>query len=150
MKIIIDTREKNPIDLEFAEFPYITSIERRKLNVGDYACQFENGFEVPAYFERKSIPDLFGTMGKNYKRFKREIMRAKEHKHKLILLIEGTMTKVKSGCERSTLDGISIIRKLMTLQVKYDLDFQFMKNREEMAEYIYEYFCSIGRMKGKK
>ena len=148
MRIIIDTREQ--LDLDFAQHEYVIVTARRKLDVGDYGCIFEDGYEVPAYFERKSIPDLFGTMGKGYTRFKKEIQRARDSKVKLILLIEGSMSKVKRGTRHSTLTGLSVIRKLMTLQIKYDLDFQFMSGREEMSEFIYEYYCSIGRLKGKK
>jgi len=127
--ILIDSREQRPLEFNH---PY------------------KDGFRPPIVFERKSIPDLFGTMGKGYKRFRREIDRALEMDVKLVILVEGGMSRVLKGHRHSQMAGISILRKMLTLWIKYGLDFHFLKDRDEMALFISEYFCSIGRMKGNR
>jgi len=143
LKIIIDTREQKPLD-----FPYgfVSGTLRAKLDVGDYACAFENGYLPKVVFERKSISDLFGTMGKGYERFKKEIELAKELDIRLILIVDKPLTTVLKGYEKSDILGVSIVKKLFTLWIKYDLTPVFCKDREESARYIYEFFCAIGRL----
>jgi ERCC4-type nuclease len=94
MKIIVDTREQLPLEFQHH---YITEVINTKLEVGDYGCQLENGYRIPICFERKSISDLFGTLSAGYKRFKKEILRAKEAKVVLVIIIEGTLLKSSKG-----------------------------------------------------
>lgn len=142
MIILIDSREGLPIEFKHE---YITGVKIQKLEVGDYCCLYKNGSIPNIIFERKSIPDLFGTLGKGYKRFKKELVRAEELNIKLILIIEGSFSKVLNGFERSSLSGESIIKKLFTLWVRYNLIPVFAKNREEVGQIITEYYLAIGR-----
>ena len=124
-----------------------------KLNVGDYGMQFEDGHKPPVFFERKSIPDLFGTLGGGYSRFKREIIRAQDSKVSLIVLIEGSFSKVLKGAEYSKMSGISVMRRLFTIWVRYGVSFVCLNSRTEMAQYIMEAYYCMGkeyiRKKGK-
>ena len=147
MKIIIDSREQSELTFDF---PFVTEIMRMKLEVGDYGCQYEDGYVAPVVFERKSIPDLFGTLGKGHDRFDREIARAKDMDIKLILIIEGTLTKVLKGYEHSTISGISIAMTVFSLWLRYGLTPVWCKDRIEMQIFIYNYFAALGRMKGRK
>jgi len=147
MKIVIDTREQLPLKFNH---PYITEIINTKLIIGDYSCILENGVIIPYYFERKSMGDLFGTMGKGYKRFKKEMIRAQENNIKLILIIEGSLLKVLKGSPHSTIEGIIIVKKLFTLWIRYGLISIFCKDREEMSEFIIQYFMAYGREKIRK
>jgi ERCC4-type nuclease len=148
MILRIDTREQAPLD--FSQHEYVDTTKRCTLTVGDYACTFTDGYEPPLVFERKSIPDLFSTLTKGHERFKRELARADMAQVRLELVIEGTLSKVLKGTKHSRIAGITIIRKLMTMRFKYGLTPVFCKDREEMATYIYESYCAIGRLKGKK
>jgi ERCC4-type nuclease len=142
MKIIVDTREQLP--LEFTHL-YITEILRRKCEVGDYGCLFEDGAIVPVYFERKSVPDLFSTLSQGYTRFKKEILRAKENKLLLIIIIEGTLTRVIKGVDESQRSGDEVCQQLFTLLIRYRLPFICCKDREEMSRYITEFYLAYGR-----
>jgi len=142
LEIFIDTRESAPLSFKNE---YITKVVRRKLSVGDYGCVFKDGYEVPVFFERKALGDLFSTLGTGYKRFKREILRSHESKKTLILIIEGSLFKVLAGYEYSNLTGLSIIRKLFTLWVRYGVMPVFCNSREEMAEYITQFYISAGK-----
>ena len=143
IKILTDTREQ--IRLQFSH-PYIEEIKVEKLLCGDYGCEFKDGHRPPFYFERKgSLSDLYGTLGKGYPRFRKELIRARENKIKLILIIEGSLTKVLGGYERSMIDGFSIIKKIFTLWIRYGLYPVFCKNEEEMTRFITEFYLAYGR-----
>lgn len=76
--VIIDTREKKPLKINFPSI-----IE--KLDYGDY---YFTGNEYKTYIERKSLSDLIGTLTTNLERFEREIGRAAQDKANLIVLVE--------------------------------------------------------------
>jgi ERCC4-type nuclease len=141
LNLIIDTREQLP--LEFCGVLF-GEIKRAKLDVGDYGATWHNA-PIPIYFERKSIGDLFGTMTNGYERFKKEMARAKESGVKLVLLIEASMREVAKGYEHSKFEGSSMIKKLHTLHVRYDLEFHYMNDRGEMARFIAEEYQAIAR-----
>ena len=140
----MDSREQLP--LTFLH-PFVTEVETMKLDCGDYACQYKNSYIPSIRFERKGIGDLFGTLSnkENYERFKREIQRAKDFDVKIIILIEGTLTKVLKGYEHSQREPDSIVKQLFTLWTKYDVMPVFCKDREEMSRYIIEFYTAIGR-----
>ena len=138
--------------------------------MGDYSCEFIDGSVPPVVFERKSITDLFGTLGDGYERFKRELFRAKENGTKIILIIEGHIPKVLAGNPYSTKKvkikgktrivklnmaerkkhGKAKFRQILTLSLKYGLNHIFCKDRDEMSMYIAEYYSAVGRLKQSK
>lgn len=138
----IDTREQKPLDFSETE---LFTVVKEGLPVGDYWCAWPDGKEMPICFERKSIPDLFGTLTGGIKRFKRELGRAVEFKLAVILIVEGTLSEVLAGIPHSTVKGESILKTVMTLWVKYDLIPVFCPNRSEMKRYILETFEAINR-----
>ena len=143
MNIIIDTREQAP--LNFSKMENVSKVITRKLDVGDYAVEYNNGYVANVVFERKGMGDAFGTMGKGYKRFKREIERAEAMGVKLILIIEGSMTKVLNGYKYSKIKGKSLNQKLFTLLFRYNIETVYCTNRLEMTKYIVSYYNGIGR-----
>lgn len=116
------------------------------MDFGDYACEFEDGHVPCVYFERKSIEDLFGTTGKGYERFKREIMRAKEADALLFLIIEGTIGDVAKGTKYSKRKGSAVVAQLMTLFTKYNLFPIYCRDRNECSMFITELYIAIGKM----
>jgi ERCC4-type nuclease len=143
LRILIDTREQLP--LKFKCVGALTETVRATLPVGDYAAEYTDGTRCPIYFERKSLSDLWGTMTSGYARFKKEMQRAKEADLKLVLVIEGSFTQVACGIERSKYSGESMVRKLLTLWLKYDLMPVFCDSREGMAYMIREFYEAFGR-----
>jgi len=143
MNILIDTREKKPLSFNH---PYIEAVRSDTLCVGDYGCEWKDRTRPNVFFERKSIGDLFNSVGgKGYPRFKRELVRAKDNGLILILIIEEPLSKVLLGYKHSTIKGITMVTKLFTLMVRYGLQVVFMRNREEVAEFITQYFLALGR-----
>lgn len=143
MKILIDSREQNP--LTFLGLSHVTDEIVTKLDVGDYGCTFKNGYTPPVYFERKALGDLFSTLTSGYKRFKQEILRAKDNDVKLYLLIEATILDVQMGANHSTVKGDTILKTINTLWLKYDLVPFFMPNGLEMSLFIQGFYSAIGR-----
>lgn len=143
LKLICDSREQKCLEFRAGVFDEII---RGTLNVGDYGAEVGES-RIPIVFERKSLGDLFSTLGSSeYERFRREMHRATESNTKLVLLIEGTMRDVASGYERSTFDGDSMLKKLATLYVKYDLEYHFCCDRRVMSRRIEDTFQAVERL----
>ena len=138
MIIIVDTREQLP--LEFS-----VPTKRGTLAVGDYRAEFSDGSVSQVVFERKSLNDLYGTLSKGYSRFKEEITRARELQLSLIIIVEGSLRRVLSGCSNSQRTPISIVYQLFTLRVRYGIETVFCNTREEMSQYITHYFLALER-----
>jgi len=142
--IIQDTREQTP--LEFTHKDVRVLVE--KLDYGDYGCRCDDGSLFPVVFERKSLGDLFGTLGKGYKRFKKEYNGAIINGVRLVLAIECPLLKVLNGYKWSKRKPDSLVKQVFTLQSKHGLEARFFWNREEMAEYITWFF--LDAVKGEK
>ena len=136
--LFIDTREQK--ELEF-KADYINSVSKATMKYGDYGARID-GIKVPVVFERKSINDLFGTLGKGHARFKKEINRSIEDNCRLIIIIEKPLTTVVKGIKRSKMKGIAVARTLFTYMIKHGIPFVCCKNREEMSLYISEFYRS--------
>ncbi len=148
LQLLVDSKEQKPLEFTGECFGEVTT---RSLPYGDYCCEI-NGVLVPISFERKGFGDLFGTMGKGYPRFKKEMQRARDDKARLILVIEGSLEKVLSGYEYSSIKGESMLKKLAMLHIRHGLEYHFFNNRAEMARFIAETFSAFNRnfkQKGK-
>lgn len=142
MKIIIDTREQKPLEFQHH---FITEVVRQKLIVGDYMVMFKDGYIPPISYERKSLSDLVGSLSKGYKRFRKEIIRAKENNIQLIIIIEGSLTRIIKGFPESQRCGEEIFQQLNTIKVRYGVPYIPLNNREEISKYIIEHFLAYGR-----
>ena len=142
-----DTREQ--LELDFKGIDGVEKVERMTLPYGDYTA-IVHGSPVPIVFERKGFSDLWGTMTGGYPRFKREMERAKADNIKLVLIIEGSYSDVYQGFDKSVYDGASMLKKLATLYVKYDLEYVFCESRRVMARRICDTFFAVERTYGVK
>ena len=142
MKIIIDTREVKYLNFSHH---FITEIIRERLKTGDYTCEYSDGHRPPIIFERKSLPDAVGTLTQNYKRFRKEIIRARENKILLVIIIECSLTRFIKGIDESQRSGSELLQQLFTIALKYKTPFVFCNNREESSRFIIETFLAYGR-----
>ena len=131
LTIIEDTRESLPLD-----FSGLRGIEavRQGLKTGDYSIV---GYEDKICFERKSVPDLVGTLIGGHERFLREMDRMKGYEVKYIL-VEHTAGTVYRYCEKMgwELKFDTIIQSLLAYAYHYHVRVRFCKDREDMAKYI--------------
>lgn len=79
--IYIDSREQNPLKIN--DFP----TEIKGLKFGDY-CLNDKEKTNNTYIERKSVPDLIGTLSSGLERFKNEINKAAEENAYMVVLVE--------------------------------------------------------------
>lgn len=131
--IVRDTREQEGKGWQFNASKNCTGVVREKLDVGDYSIK---GMEKIICIERKTIGDLWGTLGfqKNYERFVREWARAKKHRMKY-LIIEGTVADVDAGYRWSKVSSNLIHAKLISLQVKHNVHVIFAGRQDKARTY---------------
>ncbi len=77
--VIVDSREKTPI-----KFNSNIKTKVEGLKYGDYALEGS----MSVCLERKSLPDLLGTISAQYDRFQRELDRAREANSTLFIIVE--------------------------------------------------------------
>lgn len=141
IKVIIDTRENNPI--KFKNFIV------GKLDIGDYTAASEDFDNV--FIDRKSLNDLCGTLSQGYERFCREIERSQDFDSYLVVLIEEDFNSLESirylpHTKHIKASPSFIFHRMRNLIRSYNnLQFLFLKRRSEMSNYI----CKILNL-GKK
>lgn len=97
--VAIDTREQTPFefagivaDSKQRNLPVVVATERRTLDAGDYSIV---GMEDGVTIERKSVADLFGTIGQSRERFVRELERIQDGPYASAhVVVEGTWAQV--------------------------------------------------------
>lgn len=103
---LVDSREQTPLDLS----PLRT--QSYTLSTGDYclaACP--DAIRI----ERKSLPDLLGSVGHDRERFDREVMRLIAYPVR-VLLVEATWAEIEMGQWRSKVTSEQVIGSLLGWQ----------------------------------
>ncbi len=146
--ITIDSREQNPYEFKRCKSVRKTSIQG--LKTGDYSMF---GYDQEIAIERKSAQDLFGTLGKGYKRFKKELIRAKELAY-FAIIIEESYTNIRNkkfkNSFRSTMRGHVIMKTVHTLNVKYGINVFFANDRKEAERIVEQTLLAYHRLKLKE
>src|SRR3990172_6498855 len=106
--LIQDTREQKPL------FKTTDWIVDKKLDYGDYSIV---GFEDRITIERKSIPDLFGSLGKGRKRFDKELIVLSQYDW-AGLMIEGPESKVMTPQQWSTMIPNQIYHAISSIEIR--------------------------------
>lgn len=117
--LIQDTREQKPL---WKSKPWIVN---KGLKSGDYSIQ---GFEDSVSIERKSISDLYGSLGGGRKRFERELNRLLTYRWKGVI-IEGLEAKVYHGGTFSAMHPNSVYHSLAAMETKWGLHLYYAPNR---------------------
>lgn len=138
--IYVDTREQSWLKFDI---PF----EIKTLPFGDYSCSNDN---CDCYIERKSLSDFISTLSiGNLDRFKNEIIKAKENKAYLVVVIE---EKLANALSFQYLPHISkkikatpeyIFHNVRQLIQDYDnLQFLFVDGKNEMKRVVESIFSS--------
>jgi ERCC4-type nuclease len=102
MIVLIDTREPKEGDATRGKpwrFPNDVLFEYQKLDEGDYAIKdFE---KTGLVFERKTVPDFYGSVVKNEERFGNELQRLELHDLSFVV-VEGDFRDVYRYCVGET------------------------------------------------
>ena len=121
--IHVDTREQKPLSFK--------NTLNNKLDFGDYTMGGENYSYT--YVDRKSEGDFKGTLGGGFKRFRRELQRAKDFNSYLYIVTESSIKKIQRnnnfGAHRSKLPYLWHNMRLLTHEFKGHCQFLFTGNR---------------------
>lgn len=116
--VLCDSREQLPYS-----YPLM---ERVSLKTGDYSVK---GFEKDGItIERKTVNDIYGSLGKGRRRFENECQRMKDYKYKAIV-IEASLQELLKQPLNSQMNPKVVINSLISLSVKYDIKVWFCSNR---------------------
>ena len=140
-KIVVDTREQKPL--------WKKDVVTKKLDVGDYSIE---GEEQNIGIERKSLPDLYGTLGSGHKRFKKELERALKLKY-FAIVVDGSysacLNKEFDGAHHSRMKGFVVTSIAFTIHMKYKVPIFFTHGRNESKRIIKELFNAYMKTKGE-
>ena len=143
--ILYDTREQDIFIPQILRKNGIQTI-RRKLDTGDYAIQYRDGYIPPVVVERKAcLDELIGNMLDNRKdadgnnRFIRELERSKQQGLKVILLIEDEnfYTSIIKGNYRNRINPNAAKGMIFSLESKYNNLHIVWMNKKEVPSYIH-------------
>jgi hypothetical protein len=134
-KIIIDTREKSPLNIKNS---YVDT-----LKFGDYALANE---KTIVRVERKSLGDYINSFGKNIERLRREIRRAEEASGYLIILVEKNINDslhfdYQYETRHAKVGPDHIFKNMRDCLAEFDnLQFLFVDGRKEAARVLIKLF----------
>ena len=123
--ILVDGREKAPYqftgllsDSAKDHLPIVVPWQWSHLKTGDYSI---DGYETLVSVERKSLEDLYSTLGSHRERFEAEHQRlASFPPGRVCVVIEATWEQILNRPpERSRLRPKSVLRTAVSWQVKY-------------------------------
>lgn len=141
--IIIDTREQLPYGfdgLKKGGKELVVPIQFKGLPSGDYSIE---GFEDKIAVERKSLEDLYSTLGHDRERFEREFVRL-NGLDCAVVSIEATLPEIYNPSSyrsewRSQLSPLSVLATIATWKVRYpNVQWLFCGNRNLSELMIYQ------------
>jgi ERCC4-type nuclease len=128
--VLIDTREQIPLEIE----GYPT--ERTGLPVGDYGLRGFSTWENPAFIvERKSLPDLIGSLTQGRKRFLAEIEKMRGFRFRAVL-VEGRRDEIEAGDYRSKATPASLLASIDALTVRAGIHFLWANDPRGAAVHL--------------
>jgi len=137
MLIVCDTREQAPLDFS----PFGATVERSGLATGDYSVK---GLEHLVAVERKSLPDLVGSLTRERERFERELQRGAGLRL-FGVVVEGTMTELVHGQYRSRANPHAMLQSVAAMSVRYRCPFWFVDTPELAAYLVHSLFSKFIR-----
>ena len=156
--ILCDTREKNTPALQHRIQQFGCSVERKKLDFGDYSakCVLPDGKELSlernVTIERKEhFDELAMCYTSQRERFTKEFERAKQVNAKIYLLVEkASWEKAYAGIYRSQMSSQSLIASMTTWLARYNCSLLFCQPEtsgklirdvliKEMRQYLIRY-----------
>jgi DNA excision repair protein ERCC-4 len=131
--VVIDTREQLPYSFAGIECdqadgggPLKVPTVVATLTSGDYSLL---GYESRVGIERKSIEDLYSTIGQGRERFERELERLADYDYAAVV-IEATWPDILSSPPRHTkLPPKTVYRSILAWSVRYPIQWWAMGNR---------------------
>ena len=135
--VLVDGREKAPYtftglrsDASLGRKTLVIPTEWAHLKTGDYTVR---GIKDSVTVERKSLEDLYSTLGQHRDRFEAEHERLAEFK-RAVVIVEASWTAIlKAPPARSKLNPKTVFRTAMSWYVRYGVPW-FTADGRRMAE----------------
>ena len=98
----------------------------RGLKSGDYSI---DGFEDRVAVERKSLSDLYGSLGTGRDRFEREMVRLKDFEFAAVVIEAPWSTIINKPPSRSRLKAVSVVATIIAWMQRYRVHWITCPNR---------------------
>ena len=156
--ILIDGREKAPYrfdgiraDAGQQHRPIVVATEWARLKTGDYTIA---GMENEVCVERKSLADLYSTLGQHRERFEREHQRMAaivETGGSTIVVVEADWeAAIHWPPERSQLPPKVVFRTALSWQVRYRVPWHFLPDRRFSELFTFRFLEKFWKLKSKE
>jgi len=139
MVIITDSREQCP--WLFTSIIPPPKIIIQGLKTGDYSIQ--GGENSGIVVERKSIPDLFGSVGKGRNRLKSEFQRMAEYQYAAIILERSFASIIKNPPENTQMLPKAVFQTLISWSIKYGVHVWPAEDRIMAEKICYSLFSKF-------
>ena len=123
-EILIDSREKKPYSFSSITPPPATHI--CTLKTGDYSL---SNLSDEVTIERKSLSDLYSTLGRGRKRFIRELERMQRYNYAAVIIESSWLGIIRNPPPRSRLNPKTIYASIVAWQIRYNIHFWTVPNR---------------------
>lgn len=135
--VLIDKREKHPYQFEDLNCdksegggPLVVPTESTLLASGDYSLK---GFEDQVTIERKSLSDLYGTIGQGRDRFERELERLTTFSYAMIIIEATWQEVIVEPPSHTQLPPKIVFRSILAWSIRYGVPF-FPAGPRRLAE----------------
>lgn len=132
LSVLVDTREQKPLNLN-------ADVTISKLDFGDYTS---TSHYTGVFVERKSLPDLCGTLSAGYERFQRELARAKDMSAYVVVCVEENLNHLALVGKTANTAQIKASPDFLGVRIRalcQDFDnvqFLFLDGRVQMTEIV--------------
>ncbi|OGT57703.1 MAG: hypothetical protein A3E01_02900 [Gammaproteobacteria bacterium RIFCSPHIGHO2_12_FULL_63_22] len=137
-RVVTDTREQAPWsfdgihgDARDRNRPLIIPVVTRTLATGDYSIE---GMELLVSVERKSIEDLYGTLGRERERFDREIVRLDAMRFAAVVIEADWREIINSPPPHTKLPPKSVYRSIIAYSQRFPRVHWFAMDGRRLAE----------------
>jgi ERCC4-type nuclease len=145
--VVIDTRETAPYhfaglkaDAKDKGVPLLIPTVEAGLKTGDYAIE---GMENMATVERKSLADLYSTLGQNRERFEREHERMAEMKRAIVMIEASWYEILKWPPPHSSLNPKTVFRTALSWHARYGVAWIAADSRRFAEIYTFRWLEKI-------
>lgn len=155
--IIVDTREQAPfsfgeIDINApAGKTWEVSTLRAGLETGDYSIR---GWEHLVTIERKSLEDLYGTIGGGHDRFEREHQRMREMVRRggfaAVVVEASTHQAIEFPPAATTLTPAHLLGNWAHKSIRYGVHWNFLPSRREAELFTFRLLEAFWRQKQRE
>lgn len=136
--VIVDSREQSPwmfrgfrCDAKQKRLPLVVRTVTKGLKTGDYSIE---GYENRISCERKSLSDLYSTLGQGRERFERELQRLAEMEFAAVVIEADWRTIIESPPQESKLSPKTVFRSINAYEQQYPTIHWHAMWTREMAE----------------